>query len=179
MARPHPPWVSEPLAQHLLAYVQVIYPILLLALYLIAFTVRSVVTASNDNDAGSQPQQLGPGGKPLPKKNNVKKEPVVPQRLDFSRPRKLLFEWLSVGVLATLAGNVAVIVVHVIWERDEQWWCGQAPVVCNRPRGQQAQSPAPWADRLTRFTSWVPSCSTLSSSSPSSTPARPRHPPIS
>lgn len=127
---PRSPWVSSPLAQRILAYTQVISPILLLCLYITAFALRSILTASNDNDTNpSQPEQLGPGGKPLPKKNHLKKDLVVPQRLDFSRPRKLLFEWLSVGVLATLAANIAVIVVHVVWEREEQWWCGQAPTV--------------------------------------------------
>ena len=47
-----------------------------------------------------------------------------------SRPRKLLFEWLMVGALATLAGNIVLVIVHALMERKENWWCGQAPTVC-------------------------------------------------
>jgi len=128
-SNPGSPWVSSPLAQKILAYLQVIYPILLLFLYILAFTIRSVATARNDNHSPPQPEQLGPGGKPLPKKN--KKDAAISHALDFSRPRKLLFEWLSVGLLTSLAGNIAVIVLHAVLEREQQWWCGQAPTVCS------------------------------------------------
>lgn len=106
------PWVSNPVAQSVLTYTQIAYPILLILLYIITFTTRSIVTAPNDNATTKEPEQLGPGGKPLPKKN--KKEPVIPNSLDFSKPRKLLFEWLSVGVLATLAGNIVVVIVSTL-----------------------------------------------------------------
>lgn len=125
------PWVSNPVAQEILAYTQVAYPIILLLIYIIVFTVRSIVTArSDDNAQTTTSEQLGPGGKPLPKKNNnQKKKTIIPKALEFSRPRRLLFEWLSVGVLATLAANIAVVIVHTLWEREERWWCGQAPTV--------------------------------------------------
>ena len=70
-----------------------------------------------------------PGGKPLPKKHNTKKEPDNPDFLDFSRPRKLLFEWLTVAVIFSLVGNIVVVIVHALYARDEQWWCGQAATV--------------------------------------------------
>ncbi|KAK3066294.1 ATP-binding cassette-type vacuolar membrane transporter Hmt1, partial [Teratosphaeriaceae sp. CCFEE 6253] len=121
------PWVSDPLAQSILAAVQIAAPILLLLLYVITFTVRSVVTARNEHVHTDEAEQLGPGGKPLPKKKQ--KEPNVALAYDFSKPRKLLFEWLSVGVLATFAGNIAVVIVHALVERGERWWCGQAPTI--------------------------------------------------
>jgi ATP-binding cassette, subfamily B, vacuolar membrane transporter HMT1/ACLQ len=126
------PWVSNPVAQNILTYTQIAYPIILLPLYIITFTIRSIVTARNDN-ANTKPQaeQLGPGGKPLPKKTN-KPEPTIPTSLDFSRPRKLLFDWLSVGILLTLGGNIAVVIVHALVEREERWWCGQAPTVSSK-----------------------------------------------
>ena len=121
------PWVSNPVAQEILAYTQVAYPIVLLLFYLVVFTIHSIVTAArNDNDkktTSQQPEQLGPGGKPLPKKNA--KEPVIPRAQEFSRPRRLLFEWLSLGVIAT----IAVVIVHALVEREARWWCGQAPTV--------------------------------------------------
>ncbi|KAK5107300.1 hypothetical protein LTR62_001393 [Meristemomyces frigidus] len=122
------PWVSNPIAQQILTYLQIAYPIIVLFLYITTFTIWSIVTASNDNAEVKQgAEQLGPGGKPLPKKN--KPEVKGPTALDFSRPTKLLFEWLSVGLLATIAGNIAVVIVHALVEREESWWCGQAPTI--------------------------------------------------
>lgn len=126
------PWVSNPVAQKILTYTQVAYPIILICLYIITFTVRSVVTARNDNDTTKEPEQLGPGGKALPPK--IKKAKSMPNGLDLSKPRKLLFEWLSVGVLASLAGNIVVVIVHTLVERDQSWWCGQSPTVSSTPR---------------------------------------------
>ncbi|KAK1086316.1 ATP-binding cassette-type vacuolar membrane transporter Hmt1 [Friedmanniomyces endolithicus] len=123
------PWVSNPTALLILHYLQVISPILLLALYVITFTVHSIVTARDDDDPTTAPEQLGPGGKPLPKKNIDKKGPRLAEAYDFSKPRKLLFEWVSLGVLATLAGNITVVIVHALVERGERWWCGQAPTI--------------------------------------------------
>ncbi len=121
------PWVSNPTALLILHYLQVISPILLLALYVITFTVHSIVTAR---------EQLGPGGKPLPKKNIDKKGPRLAEAYDFSKPRKLLFEWISLGVLATFAGNITVVIVHALVERGERWWCGQAPTVSTQGEGE-------------------------------------------
>jgi len=121
------PWVSNPVAQNILTHLQIAYPIILICLYVIAFTARSIHTAHNDNDTQSPSEQLGPGGKPLPQKHQ--KEADIHNQLDFSKPRKLLFEWLSVGVIASLAANIVVVVVHALWEREENWWCGQAPTV--------------------------------------------------
>ncbi|KAK1055369.1 ATP-binding cassette-type vacuolar membrane transporter Hmt1, partial [Friedmanniomyces endolithicus] len=123
------PWVSNPTALLILHYLQVISPILLLALYVITFTVHSIVTARDDDDPTTAPEQLGPGGKPLPKKNIDKKGPRLAEAYDFSKPRKLLFEWISLGVLATFAGNITVVIVHALVERGERWWCGQAPTI--------------------------------------------------
>lgn len=125
------PWVSDPVAQAVQTTVHIVYPIALLFLYLIAFTVRSIATARNDNDTLPAPQ-LGPLGKPLPAKNNntaANKHPPIPHELDFSKPRKLLFEWLNVGVLFSLLGNIAVVIVHALYARKERWWCGQATTV--------------------------------------------------
>ena len=124
------PWVSDPVAQGVQTTVHIVYPILLLCLYLTAFTARSIYTARNDNDT-QPPPTIGPLGKPLPKKNqnSPPSEQVIPQELDFSKPRKLLFEWMSVGVIFSLLGNVVVVIVHALYARKERWWCGQATTV--------------------------------------------------
>ena len=53
------PWASDAVAQGVLTYTQIAYPIILLLIYLITFTVRSITTARNDNDTTNQPEQLG------------------------------------------------------------------------------------------------------------------------
>ena len=115
--------------QTMLQVLQIAYPVVLLFFYLISFTIRSIATARNDNDLSQQPQQLGPGGKPLPTHNHNIKEPPPADSLDFSRARKLLFQWLTIGVLVSLGGNIVLVVTHALWEREEGWWCGQAPTV--------------------------------------------------
>ncbi|KAK4504400.1 hypothetical protein PRZ48_005316 [Zasmidium cellare] len=131
MANDTLPWVSNPTAQAIQGRLQIAYPIVLLLVYLVAFTVRSITTARSDNEIDQQPGQLGPGGKPLPKKKNNQpvKEPDVPRDLDFSKPRKLLFEWLSVGVIGTLGANIVVVIVHALYARREGWWCGEDPTI--------------------------------------------------
>lgn len=144
------PWVSQPVAQDVLRLLQIAYPIILLSLYIVAFTIRSVATAApNDNNVSATPEQLGPGGKPLPKKNQnqVQKELDIPYGLDFSRPRKLLFEWLSVAVIASVGANVVVVIVHALLQRG--WWCGQAPTVSlGVPISLLPPSPANGSDLL-------------------------------
>ncbi|KEQ69959.1 hypothetical protein M436DRAFT_75713 [Aureobasidium namibiae CBS 147.97] len=125
----HGHWVAEHKAQRILSIIHFAYPIVLLVYFLTTFTIRSIVSASGpeSDDHTSQPQ-LGPGGKPLPKK----KAPVEDKKntfLDFSRPRKLLFEWLALAATLTLAGNAVTVVVHALYARKEEWWCGQATVV--------------------------------------------------
>jgi hypothetical protein len=136
MADANQHWVSEPVAQRVLSYLQIAYPIVLLILYLVAFTVRSIVTAGKEEPVVPETEQLGPGGKPLPsrKNNSPKKQSNIPHNLDFSRPRKLLFEWLSVAVIASLGANIVVIIVHALLDRKEGWWCGEAPTVSLKER---------------------------------------------
>jgi len=58
MRFPTLPFADDVIAQRILSYVHVAYPILLLFVYLIAFTARSIATARNDNDA-PETEQLG------------------------------------------------------------------------------------------------------------------------
>lgn len=48
-ASPKQPWASAATAQRTLSYTQVASPIILLFVYLIAFTAFSILTASNTN----------------------------------------------------------------------------------------------------------------------------------
>lgn len=127
------PWVSNRAAQDILTYLHASYPLILLFFFLTAFTVRSITTSrteEEDDDQGSGSSQLGPGGKALLKKTplHASKRPQQ-DILDFSRPRKLLFEWLSLAAALTFVGNAITIVSHALYARSEEWWCGQAAVV--------------------------------------------------
>ncbi|GAM85402.1 hypothetical protein ANO11243_034090 [Dothideomycetidae sp. 11243] len=120
-------------AQNILTYLHSAYPLILLAFFIAAFTVRSIATSRAESDADEEvpdPSQLGPGGKPLPRKSPARLRKESQQDvLDFSRPRKLLFQWLSLGAAMTLVGNAVTVVVHALYARDEDWWCGQAMVI--------------------------------------------------
>ncbi|KAK5165914.1 ATP-binding cassette-type vacuolar membrane transporter Hmt1 [Saxophila tyrrhenica] len=125
----HSTKTTNPGVEKFLQVQQIAYPLVVLFLYLIAFTVRSITFARNDNDFTHESQQLGPGGKPLPSHNHNLKDTHPADALDFSRPRRLLFKWLSAGVLLSLLGNIVVVIAHALYAREEEWWCGQAPTI--------------------------------------------------
>lgn len=119
-------WVSNKVAQEILVYIHYSSPVILLAFFLIAFTAHSIATASDEHAVKPATDRLGPGGKPLPQ--NTRGKPKA-KALDFSRGRKLLFNWLSVGTILSFLGNAAVVILHAVIERKDNWWCGQAVAV--------------------------------------------------
>ena len=120
------PWVSNKTAQDILVYIHFSSPIILLAFFLIAFTAHSIVTASKDDVVQPDANQTGPGGKPLPQKTRGK---PIAKPLDFSRARKLAFDWLSAGAVATFLGNAVVVILHAVIKRKDNWWCGESVAV--------------------------------------------------
>lgn len=121
------PWVSNRTAQDILTYTHIAYPLILLVFFLTVFTLRSIFTASSDDSTQETEEQLGPGGKPLPKKTKRRKDDT--RDLDFSRSRKLLFEWVSLAAALTYVGDAITVIVHALYARKEEWWCGQSVVV--------------------------------------------------
>jgi len=108
--------------------VQFNYPWVLLVIFLVAFVANSVLTAESSTTV--EPIVTGPGGKPLPRSNKKSKEERERRKLkDFSPIRKLIFVWLSAAVIITFVGNAVNIVAHALDEREEGWWCGEAPAV--------------------------------------------------
>ena len=130
---PPEPWVSNNTAQAILTYVHYAYPIVLLLLFLLAFTIHSVLTASKDDVVEPVPDQTGPGGKPLPRNISPSARKQKQKVLDFSPARKLVFGWLSIGVILTFLGNAVTVIVHALVEKTHEWWCGQSTVVCRLP----------------------------------------------
>jgi len=115
-------------AAKFLDFLQYAYPIILLAFFLLAFTVRSIATSSSANSKADEPI-YGPGGKPLPLSKKAKKSSKSDPGPKLSRPRKLVFEWLSVAACLTFVANAINVIVHALYARRHGWWCGQAPVV--------------------------------------------------
>jgi hypothetical protein len=127
------PWVKKPTALRVLDVLHYAYPISLLVFFVAAFTTRTILAAKAAAAGEKQPPkvQFGPGGKPLPVRSHSYKK--IPQ-VDFSRSRKLVFQWLSVFVCLSLAGNATIVCLQALFRRHEGWWCGQALTV-SKPRG--------------------------------------------
>ena len=119
---------SHTTSQHILTRLQYASPIIIVFFFLLAFTARSILTAKNENTIGGASDKLGPGGKPLPKKNPLRKT-TFDASLDFSGSRKLLFNWLSVLVALSFLVNTANVILHIVVRRQDSWWCGRSVVV--------------------------------------------------
>ena len=118
------------MAHGIMVYTHYASPIILLVFFLVAFTAHSILTASKEDIIRPQPGQTGPGGKPLPRNSSpIAKAAREKEALDFSPSRKLLFTWLSAGVVLTFLGNAGTVIVHALLDRKDNWWCGQAVVV--------------------------------------------------
>ncbi|KAL6713899.1 ATP-binding cassette-type vacuolar membrane transporter Hmt1 [Lecanora helva] len=127
MARP---WVSNQTAQDILVYVQYSYPIILLFFFLIATTTYAILTAASEDELlPPDPDQTGPGGKPLPRTLSPGAKKRSEQTIDFSPARKLFFSWLSVAAILTFLGDSILIIVHALVDSKDHWWCGQAGVI--------------------------------------------------
>lgn len=126
-------WVSNSAAREVLVYTHFAYPIILLAIFLVAFTAHSVLTASKETTVSASPNQTGPGGKPLPRNTAPSaKEKLERQALDTSPRRKLLFHWLSLGVVVTFVCNAVNVVFHALYKRKDHWWCGESVAVSSQ-----------------------------------------------
>ena len=104
------------------------YPVTLIFFFLSFIAVRSIVSASRSrNDPVTE---YGPGGKPLPPRHKQDPSATNPS-LNLTRTQSLLFEWLAAAVCFTFVCNAINIVIHALFDRRDQWWCGQAMVVSN------------------------------------------------
>lgn len=117
--------------RELLAYLRTASPIVLLVVFVVAFVTNSIRTTRTVTPNGSA--VTGPGGRPLPKRSRSTMA-VVKETQGFSQNAKLLFKWLSAGVLVTLVADAAINMAHVIVARSEHWWGGQAVVVSRTTR---------------------------------------------
>ena len=108
------------------------YPWILLFIFLTAFVANSILSAQPSAET-VESIVTGPGGKPLPRSAKKLKEAKENVNLkDFSPGRKLLFIWLSAGVIITLVANATNIVAHALTKRENGWWCGEATAVSRK-----------------------------------------------
>ncbi|PLN86241.1 putative vacuolar ABC heavy metal transporter [Aspergillus taichungensis] len=118
---------SRHATRELLEYLRTGFPILLLLVFVSSFIANSILTAKNVNKS-STGTRTGPGGRPLPKRARSSAAVAKPAH-QFSRATKLLFKWLSAGILVTIVADAAINITHVMVARDEHWWCGQSVVI--------------------------------------------------
>ena len=121
-------WTSNPHITKLLVYLHFTSPILLLVVFLVAFTTHSIRAASKGATVRASTDQTGPGGKPLPTGAKRAARRAKPA-LDFSPARKSLFNWISVGIILTFIANAVNVILHALLDREDEWWCGQSVAV--------------------------------------------------
>jgi ATP-binding cassette, subfamily B, vacuolar membrane transporter HMT1/ACLQ len=114
-------------AERILHYTHFLYPIVLLLFFGVGFAIHGVISAGNGPTLPPPPNVTGPGGKPLPTRRPSKVK--VPQKESVSTIKRLLFIWIGSGLIATFVGNAINIVVRVLVERKDGWWCGEATAV--------------------------------------------------
>ncbi len=149
----------------LLNVVHLHYAWVLFVVFIAAF-VTNIILAAEPTSETKGPVLLGPGGKPLPpsaaRKNKEERERRKKLK-DFSRGRKLLFLYLSIGLLATFVVNAINIIIHALNKSENGWWCGEATAVSGDELNLQGCSTN---SSNSRYTFVLQSSFTASSSSP-------------
>ncbi|KAF2458442.1 heavy metal tolerance protein [Lineolata rhizophorae] len=142
-ASPAPPFTSSPsssssaavapsrsAAHAVLVDLHFAYPIVLLFFFLAAFTARSILVSNRNANRPNQKLQLGPGGKPLPKLDPTRNHRTRKEKPDdLPRSQKVVFILLSALAAASFLANAANVIIHALWRRDQEWWCGQHMVI--------------------------------------------------
>ena len=121
--------ISTEKCRWILNVAKVSSPGIVLLVFLLAFIVYGLATAPNESDK-VEVEPKGPGGRPLPRRRKSAlqiKEAVC--TTGFSPNAKLIFNWLSVLILASFAINALEIILETLLYRGAQWWPGQAAVV--------------------------------------------------
>jgi hypothetical protein len=116
--------ISQDLANTVIKYTQFAYPIALLLLFIIVFAAHGIITANAESGPAAAPQVTGPGGKPLP--NTPPPRSRRPKKVGFNYMKRLVFVWISTGLILTFIGSAINIVVHALTDRR---WCGEATAV--------------------------------------------------
>lgn len=126
---------SEDVTMNVLGWLRILYPVVLLFLFVVALAAHGIINSSAGDEVmkGGKKVILGPGGKPLPVAPRKKQNPII----SFGPNQRLLFMWLSIGLIVTFGGNILDVLAHALVKRSAAkeggWWCGQEFVVsCSR-----------------------------------------------
>lgn len=129
-ADPVPESVSVP--SYLLDMTLEIYPLALLAVFVLAALIQSVSRARNE-EATPDPDVLGPGGKPLPVTKKKKRSADPDSEPDHWGPQlspgwRIISLWISAIVCLAFFANMLVHLAHSfrVWPRrqeltDDDW----------------------------------------------------------
>ncbi|CAI6334926.1 unnamed protein product [Periconia digitata] len=109
-------------------FIQYANPVFLLLFFLVAFTVRSIVSSTSNRNVET-PTTTGPGGKPLPATDPTRNFVKDQAHDDVTHTQKLVFAWLSVFAALTFIANAALTIIHAIIARSDHWWSGRAVVI--------------------------------------------------
>ncbi|KAI9755781.1 MAG: hypothetical protein M4579_004144 [Chaenotheca gracillima] len=118
------PMVTENPASRFLVVLHFASPIIVFAVFLIAFTLHGILT-SQPRDAATTSNGSGQGGKDTPTRAASRGPKFIPE--EFSPVQKLCFNWLTVGLIFTFLANAVLVIVHAIIERP--WWTTQSKAI--------------------------------------------------
>lgn len=122
-----PSFLNRPV-RTILEYMQTISPILLFVTFIASFITHSIVSARKLK-ASASAVTTGPGGRPLPKRMRSAAVTTTRTTFEISPTTSLATKWLSVGVFFSFVADAVINMCHVIFRRQDHWWCGQAVVV--------------------------------------------------
>ena len=117
-------WIFATPAPTVLRQLHFAYPVVLLVFFLVTFMTYSISGA--DVERTTTPAKVtGPGGKPLPRSKRRNSTIPKPKTPDFSPAKKALFKWTSVALVLTFLADAVIVLLHILVNRAEGWWCGQ------------------------------------------------------
>ena len=125
-------WVQSQGVRQALVYLHYSYPMILLLVFFASFMVYSICIESEEETLPDNSVPKGPGGKPLPKKKQPKRS-LERSRYEFSSTTRAVFDWLTVGVILTFLADAALICIHALVDRKDNWWCGKPVAVNSQP----------------------------------------------
>ncbi|KAI9802499.1 MAG: hypothetical protein M1825_002884 [Sarcosagium campestre] len=121
-------WPSNTTAIRILTVTHFAYPIIVLVVFLFAFTLHSILNAKQTSKATPSAVRDGSSAKQQPRVPRGATKDKNDRKLgDFSPLSRAFFHILSIAIIITFVGNAINIIAHAL--KDRPWWCGQAAVI--------------------------------------------------
>jgi len=131
------PEQSPSLAQSVLRTAELLYPAILLLIFVLSAAIHTIITSKAEEKINF-PTVKGPGGKPLPvtkrKWEKIAQELADEDNSRASRLAKSAFRYLTFAVISSFVANGIAIIAHALHShrheaREDWWWCGEERVV--------------------------------------------------